>query len=325
MHAKPAWLPKGYKNWDALLTAAVRKGMQRRKAPADVDRWTYGSWHVVDIEHPLAPRFCPSSAASPEPAPAAERRRHHREAGRPHFGPSQRFTMDWSNIDGSTENIVLGESGNPLSPYFRDQWNDWYNGTTFALPFTPARSPPKPATRCACCHEKKQGTGTLPRLEREQDGVEGPRRACAPGALLGTPLDRSSFSPPSSPSSRNSSAATPAATTSTSISSPGSIASTRGVTAFLIRTGRPAPTTAPASRASSSIRRSPGCWARRSALILPWHLAPIALTFLTLAATGLATRALALEASTISRNARRMRLALLRLHALHRLRALRFP
>jgi penicillin amidase len=53
------------------------------------------------------------------------------------FGPSQRFTMDWSNIDGSTENIVLGESGNPLSPYFRDQWNDWYGGTTFAFPFTP--------------------------------------------------------------------------------------------------------------------------------------------------------------------------------------------
>ena len=53
-------------------------------------------------------------------------------------GPSQRFIMDWSNVDGSTENIVLGESGNPLSPYFRDQWSDWYNGTTFALPFTPA-------------------------------------------------------------------------------------------------------------------------------------------------------------------------------------------
>jgi penicillin amidase len=51
------------------------------------------------------------------------------------FGPSQRFTMDWSNIDGSTENIVLGESGNPLSPYFRDQWSDWYGGTTFAFPF----------------------------------------------------------------------------------------------------------------------------------------------------------------------------------------------
>jgi len=54
------------------------------------------------------------------------------------MGPSQRFVMDWSNVDSSTENIVLGESGNPLSPYFRDQWNDYYAGTTFALPFTPA-------------------------------------------------------------------------------------------------------------------------------------------------------------------------------------------
>ncbi len=69
-----------------------------------------------------------------------------------------------------------------------------------------------------------------------------------------------------------------------------------GVTAFFIRTGRPAPTTAPASRASSSIRRSPGCWAQRSASSFPGMSSPIALTFLTLAATGLATRALALEA-----------------------------
>ncbi|HEV2134959.1 MAG TPA: penicillin acylase family protein [Terracidiphilus sp.] len=53
-----------------------------------------------------------------------------------HFGPSQRFTMDWSSIDNSSENIVLGESGNPYSPYFRDQWDDWYTGKTFALPFT---------------------------------------------------------------------------------------------------------------------------------------------------------------------------------------------
>jgi penicillin amidase len=55
------------------------------------------------------------------------------------FGPSQRFTMDWSNIDGSTENIVLGESGDPYSPYFRDQWSDYYGGTTFALPFSRQR------------------------------------------------------------------------------------------------------------------------------------------------------------------------------------------
>ena len=28
--------------------------MEQGKAPADMSQWTYGSWHVIDIEHPLA-------------------------------------------------------------------------------------------------------------------------------------------------------------------------------------------------------------------------------------------------------------------------------
>jgi len=137
MHAKPQWLPTGYTNWDALLTAAVRNGMRDGKAPADLRQWAYGSWHVVDIEHPLA-ALLPyiSRIAGTGPQPQSGDGTTVKQVGRT-LGPSQRFTMDWSNIDGSTENIVLGESGNPLSPYFRDQWNDWYNGTTFALSFTP--------------------------------------------------------------------------------------------------------------------------------------------------------------------------------------------
>jgi penicillin amidase len=138
MHASPDWLPPAYKTWDNLLTDAVRKGMKQGKAPADVAQWTYGSWHVVDIEHPLAD-FLPrlgrlvgtgAHAQSGDTTTV-------KQVGLA-FGPSQRFTMDWNDIDGSTENIVLGESGNPFSLYFRDQWNDWYGGTTFAFPFSPA-------------------------------------------------------------------------------------------------------------------------------------------------------------------------------------------
>ncbi|MGA2206935.1 MAG: penicillin acylase family protein [Terracidiphilus sp.] len=138
MHAKPEWLPREYKDWNALLTAAVRKAMHDGHAPADVAAWTYGSWHVVDIEHPLA-AFLPiiGRIAGTGPQPQSGDGATVKQVGRD-LGPSHRFTMDWSNIDGSTENIVLGESGNPLSPYFRDQWKDWYNGTTFALPFTPS-------------------------------------------------------------------------------------------------------------------------------------------------------------------------------------------
>ena len=106
-------------------------------APADLSKWTYGSWHVIDLEHPLA-GLLPviSSVAGTGPLPLSGDTVTVKQVGRA-FGPSQRFTMDWSNIDGSTEDIVLGESGNPLSPYFRDQWNDYYGGTTFSLPFTP--------------------------------------------------------------------------------------------------------------------------------------------------------------------------------------------
>ncbi|MGA3263947.1 MAG: penicillin acylase family protein [Terracidiphilus sp.] len=138
MHASPDWLPPGYKNWDALLTEAVRQGMKKGKAPGDVAEWSYGSWHVVDIEHPLA-GFLPliGRVAGTGPQPLSGDTTTVKQVGR-EFGPTQRFTMDWSNIDGSTENIVLGESGNPLSPYYRDQWNDYYAGTTFAFPFTPA-------------------------------------------------------------------------------------------------------------------------------------------------------------------------------------------
>jgi penicillin amidase len=138
MHANPDWLPHGYKDWDALLTEAVRKGMKAGKAPDDVARWTYGSWHVVEIEHPLAD-FLPliGRVAGTGEKPLSGDTTTVKQVGRA-FGPSQRFTMDWSDVDGSTENIVLGESGNPLSPYYRDQWNDYYGGTTFAFPFTPA-------------------------------------------------------------------------------------------------------------------------------------------------------------------------------------------
>lgn len=138
MHGTNDWLPPGFKNWDALLTEAVRRGMDKGHAPSDVSHWDYGSWHVIDIEHPLA-SFLPllGRVARTGPLPLSGDTTTVKQVARS-LGPSQRFTMDWSNVDASTENIVLGESSNPYSPYFRDQWNDWYNGTTFALPFSPA-------------------------------------------------------------------------------------------------------------------------------------------------------------------------------------------
>ena len=124
MHAKPEWLPAGYKDWNALLTEAVRQGMKDGKAPADVTTGVTaaGTWWISSIRWR---DFCPyvGRMAGTGPQPLSGDTTTVKQVGRA-FGPSQRFTMDWSNMDGSTENIVLGESGNPFSPYFRDQWND---------------------------------------------------------------------------------------------------------------------------------------------------------------------------------------------------------
>jgi penicillin amidase len=50
---------------------------------------------------------------------------------------------------GATENIVMGESGDPLSPYYLDQWPYWLHGQTFVLPFG------EPAVSAATSHTLK--------------------------------------------------------------------------------------------------------------------------------------------------------------------------
>ena len=132
----PAWLPKQYASWDDFLADMVAQSLAREGAPADLRQWRYGYVHPVEVEHPLfglLPWFkrWTGTGAQPQSGDTSTVK----QVGRT-FGPSQRFTIDWSSIDGATENIVMGESGDPLSAYYRDQWTYWYSGTTFALPFT---------------------------------------------------------------------------------------------------------------------------------------------------------------------------------------------
>ena len=136
--APPEWLPTGYKNWDDLIAAAVRKGMTDDHAPLSLRDWTYGSQHTIDVRHPLyglMPFFRRWTSTGPHQL-AGDETTVNQVKGL--LGASERFTMDWSNVDGSTEDIVMGDSGDPLSPYYLNQWPYWSNGKTFAPPFTEA-------------------------------------------------------------------------------------------------------------------------------------------------------------------------------------------
>ena len=46
------------------------------------------------------------------------------------------MTVDLSNFDQSTLNLVTGQTGNFLSPFYMDQWNAWHQGHTFTFPFS---------------------------------------------------------------------------------------------------------------------------------------------------------------------------------------------
>ncbi|MEG9436901.1 penicillin acylase family protein [Edaphobacter sp. HDX4] len=140
MHTPDRWLPPGYTNWNELLTAAVDRGLADAHAPSDLSRWQHGQAYPIDLEHPVFSRSAFLRALIHLPIgtgvkPLSGDTSTIKQVGRT-FGPSERFTADLSDIDRSTFNLVLGESGNLASPWFMDQWPAWYNGTTFPMPFT---------------------------------------------------------------------------------------------------------------------------------------------------------------------------------------------
>jgi penicillin amidase len=149
MHEPARWLPVNYADWNELLTAAVEKGLEDGKAPADLARWEYGRAHPVDIEHPIYSQspllgIVLGMKTGTGVLEQSGDTSTVKQVGRK-FGPSERLTVDFSDLDNSTLNVVLGESANPASEWFMDQWPAWYHGTTFALPFSNAAV--KAATR----------------------------------------------------------------------------------------------------------------------------------------------------------------------------------
>jgi penicillin amidase len=134
---RPArWLPTGVANFDDLLTAAVESAI--KNGPSDLKSWHYGEAFPVEINHPLF-------GAIPLVRGWASPGRHSqsggsytvKQVGRT-FGPSERMTVDFSDLDASTFNIVIGESGQIFSPYYKDQWPAWYGNTTFNLAYSEA-------------------------------------------------------------------------------------------------------------------------------------------------------------------------------------------
>jgi penicillin amidase len=144
------WLPPGYSDYGSLLTAAVENVVKQTgtasgnaaqvssEVPSDLGQWKWGKNYPVEIDHlvlsqlPVIGRF-----TGPGLDPLSGSGFTVKAVGRG-FGPSERLTWNFANFDESTLNVVTGESGIFLSPYYMDQWAAWYGGSTFAFPFSQA-------------------------------------------------------------------------------------------------------------------------------------------------------------------------------------------
>ncbi len=138
LHQPARWLPPEFPNYDELLASAVENAISGRGAPRDLGSWRYGDSFPIELNHslfgkiPILKRWA-GPGIQPQPGDGETVWQAGRE-----FGPSERMTVDFSDFDNSTLNIVNGQSGHLLSPYFNDQWNAWYHGTTFEFPYSEA-------------------------------------------------------------------------------------------------------------------------------------------------------------------------------------------
>ena len=137
LHHPKRWLPEKYSSYDTLLTAAVEAAVSGSDVPKDLALWNWGKFNAIEIQHPILGKIPLLNRWSGPGIQEQSGSGYTVKAVSRHHGPSERFTANLADLDQSTLNIVTGQGGNFLSPYYMDQWKAWYGGSTFTLPFSP--------------------------------------------------------------------------------------------------------------------------------------------------------------------------------------------
>jgi penicillin amidase len=136
LHRPKRWLPDKYSSYDELLAGAVDAAVNGADVPKDLASWRWGTFNALEIQHPVLGKIPVIKAWSGPGVQEQSGSGYTVKAVTRHHGPSERFTANLADLDQSTLNIVTGQGGNFLSPYYMDQWKAWYLGTTFTLPYS---------------------------------------------------------------------------------------------------------------------------------------------------------------------------------------------
>jgi penicillin G amidase len=136
------WLPKEFSSWQALLIACESEARANltRQLGSDESKWVFGSVVQVRFNHPLADVPLVGNQFKIDPFPQRGTGAGGGVGPTVNVGPtvSMRLIADTSNWDNTQHGISVGQSGNPASPHYKDQVNDWRNVTPRVFPFSKA-------------------------------------------------------------------------------------------------------------------------------------------------------------------------------------------
>jgi penicillin G amidase len=135
----PEWLPKGFSSYGELLRKCfqeVRESIKTRMGP-DESKWHWGhpTLGQIRFRHLLvdAPFIGQQFYIAPFPQNGSSASLITVNAGQ---GVSMRLIVDLADWDLTRQGIALGESGDPASPHWKDQLEDWRNVKPGLLPFS---------------------------------------------------------------------------------------------------------------------------------------------------------------------------------------------
>jgi penicillin amidase len=135
------WLPPEDADFHVTLMKSLEQGV--RQIPTLVHSqsqaaWRWGDMIPLTFHHPLSgglPLLGRLLDVGPFPQAGTGTTVKQTTPG---LGPSMRMVVDFSDFDQSMQNITLGESGQVFSPYYKDQFDAWYNGRSFPMLFSDA-------------------------------------------------------------------------------------------------------------------------------------------------------------------------------------------
>lgn len=138
---RPAtWLPATYKNYDELLIAAADetvKKLETETGSPRIEDWQWKRFNSLEMFHPLGRegwlKKLFSITGKPQGGTAFSPR-----AATKHHGPAMRMVASVGDWDNSLMVIPGGESGQPASSHYSDQFEYWYESKPVLAPFSDA-------------------------------------------------------------------------------------------------------------------------------------------------------------------------------------------